>query len=140
MFETGETEEEEFASDDIPTSWWKPLCHDGDFEDVECSSKLMLLFSILNECNISGDKLLVFSQSLFALNVIEKFLGMIHENTQNPNSNAKLGAFHGHWKKNLDYFRLDGSTPMEDRKQLCDDFNDAENKQARYYDYQYSFD
>lgn len=92
----------------------------------------MLLFSILAECKACGDKLLVFSQSLFSLDVIEQFLAMIDENTQNPNPKAKLGGFSGSWKPGVDYFRLDGSTNIKTRDANCKKFNSDENLQARY--------
>lgn len=58
----------------------------------------MLLFSIIGECAGRGEKLLVFSQSLFTLNVIEEFLGMIADNTKQPNLSAKLSDFSGIWQ------------------------------------------
>lgn len=91
----------------------------------------MLLFSILANCCERGDKLLVFSQSLLTLNVIEKFLSLITENTRKPNPNAKLGGFSGEWIKGIDYFRLDGSTNIRTRTSYCNTFNDQKNTQAR---------
>lgn len=48
----------------VPTAsnenWWTTYCTDDDFENIDHSGKLMLLFSILDECSICGDKLLVF--------------------------------------------------------------------------------
>lgn len=79
----------------------------------------MLLFSILSECNACGDKLLVFSQSIGTLNVIEKFLSMITENTKNSQlGKSPFGRFTGEWTKGRDYFRLDGSTSTEIRKKI----------------------
>lgn len=108
------------------------LCPEEELNNIEHSSKLMLLFSILAECEACGDKLLVFSQSLFSLDVIENFLAMIDENTQNPNAEAKLGGFTGSWTRGLDYFRLDGSTNIETRNANCNNFNSEENSQARF--------
>lgn len=106
--------------------WWEPLCSAENFEDINCSGKL-----ILDECTKVGDKLLVFSQSLFNLNAIEKFLALITENTKNPNPTAQLGGFHGQWEKGVDYFRLDGSTNVQTRKAYCNTFNDVTNTKAR---------
>lgn len=114
-----------------PTEWWMPLCPEEELNNVEFSGKLMLLFSILAECEACGDKLLVFSQSLFSLDVIEHFLAMIDENTQSPNPEAKLGGFTGNWARGLDYFRLDGSTNIETRNANCINFNSEDNPQAR---------
>lgn len=107
------------------------LCPEEELNNVEHSSKLMILFSILAECEACGDKLLVFSQSLFSLDVIEHFLSMIDENTQNPNPDNKLAGFTGSWSRGLDYFRLDGSTNIETRNTNCSNFNSEENPRAR---------
>lgn len=109
------------------------ICPEEELNNIEYSSKLMLLFSILAECEACGDKLLVFSQSLFSLDVIEHFLAMIDENTQNPNPDAKLGGFTGSWTRGIDYFRLDGSTNIETRNANCNNFNSEENSQARLF-------
>lgn len=113
------------------SDWWKPLCSEEDFDNIECSGKLKLLFSILEECIACGDKLLVFSQSLRTLNVIEKFLALITENTKNSNPNAQLGGFEGQWEKGVNYFRLDGSTNIRTRESYCRTFNDEKNTKAR---------
>lgn len=107
------------------------LVPEDELNNVEHSGKLMLLFSLLAECEAIGDKLLVFSQSLFSLDVIEHFLSMIDDNTQNPNPEAKLGGFGGNWSKGIDYFRLDGSTNIETRNANCISFNSEDNLRAR---------
>lgn len=114
------------------SNWWTTYCSERDFENLECSGKLILLFSILAECSNCGDKLLVFSQSLSNLNLIEKFLSMITENTKNLNPSAQLGGFKGEWKKDTDYFRLDGNTDIRKRKLDCEKFNDDQNIQSRF--------
>lgn len=113
-------------------NWWDQLYSEEEFNDIKTSGKLVLFFSILAECGNCGDKLLVFSQRLSTLDVIEKFLSLINENTQNSSSTARLGGFTGQWKKGVDYFRLDGSTNVETREAQCNVFNDVENTQARY--------
>lgn len=109
--------------------WWKKLCPEEEHDNIECSGKLLLLFSILSDCCACGDKLLVFSQSLLTLDVIEKFLAMVTENKIQTNSNAQ---FSGQWLKGFDYFRLDGSTNIESRTSQCKMFNDVANKRARF--------
>lgn len=121
------------VKEENPTEWWMSLCGDDDLNNVEHSGKLMLLFSLLAECEAIGDKVLVFSQSLFSLDVIEHFLSMIDENTQNPNPELKLSGFSGSWSPGLDYFRLDGSTPIEMRNAACNEFNREENTRARLF-------
>lgn len=128
-----EEEPIEPIKEENPTEWWMQICPEEELNNIEYSSKLMLLFSILAECEACGDKLLVFSQSLFSLDVIEHFLAMIDENTQNPNPDAKLGGFSGSWTRGIDYFRLDGSTNIETRNANCNSFNSEENSQARLF-------
>ena len=72
---------------------------------------------------------LVFSQSLYSLDVIEHFLNHIDEQTQ-QNTEA---TFTGSWTQGQDYFRLDGSTPVEQRNSFCKHFNSASNPRARLF-------
>lgn len=110
------------------SNWWTQYCSDEDFF-VEHSGKLILLLSILDEWSQCGDKLLVFSQSLCNLDLIEKFLAMITENTKNLL--AHLGGFKGKWIRDINYFRLDGNTDVQKRQIDCEKFNDNPNVQAR---------
>lgn len=61
---------------------------------ISNSAKMEALFCILEESLKIGDRILLFSQSLFTLNLIEDFL---HQNVV-PGSEVK-------WAKNLNYFR-----------------------------------
>lgn len=72
----------------------------------------------------------MFSQSLYSLDVIEHFLNQIDEQTQLNGSCAK---FTGSWTLGQDYFRLDGSTPVEQRNAFCKHFNSASNPRARLF-------
>lgn len=40
-----------------PTEWWMQICPEEELDNIEHSSKLMLLMSILEECEAIGDKL-----------------------------------------------------------------------------------
>ena len=53
--------------------------------------------AILNECDSIGDKLLIFSRSLIALDYLEQCLTYWSEQS----SLSK-------WEKGVDYFRIDG--------------------------------
>lgn len=114
------------------SDWWDTFYSEDVFDDIESSAKMVLLFSILAECGSCGDKLLIFSQSLSTLNVIEKYLSLITQNTRNPNPMAKLAKFDGQWEPGVDYFRLDGSTNIGTRKAYCEMFNDSKNTRARF--------
>jgi transcriptional regulator ATRX len=113
-----------------PTEWWMQICPEEELNNLEHSSKLMLLMSILEQCEAIGDKLLVFSQSIYSLDVIEHFLNYIDEQTQNNAENVKFAAS---WSLGLDYFRLDGSTPVEQRNNACKIFNNRANTRARLF-------
>lgn len=77
---------------------------------------------------------LVFSQSLYSLDVIEHFLALVDENSQKDEEkrDAELEKYQGSWSLGLDYFRLDGSTAIENRNSACKVFNDESNHRARY--------
>ncbi|XP_067628188.1 helicase ARIP4 isoform X2 [Eurosta solidaginis] len=79
---------------------------------VENSPKMEILFCILNESVKLGDRVLLFSQSLLTLNLIETFLQMAYM----PDTNI-------HWVRGVSYFRLDGSTTSQERERLVNEFN-----------------
>lgn len=136
-----------------PTEWWMSMVPEDELDILKHSGKLMVLFSLLEECEQIGDKLLVFSQSLYSLDVIEHFLQKINECTQRLNRAKKsgiaydeddpeaddedeelkkLGGYKGLWTQGLDYFRLDGSTNIENRNTACKYFNREDTPRARY--------
>ena len=61
---------------------------------IENSAKMEVLFCILEESMTLGDRVLVFSQSLFTLNLIEDFL----QRTSLPGRQEK-------WARNWNYYR-----------------------------------
>lgn len=61
---------------------------------IEASSKMSLLFAIVEESVRIGDRVLLFSQSLFTLDLIEEFL---HRN--------KIPGKDENWCRNCDYYR-----------------------------------
>lgn len=62
--------------------------------DIEASAKMAILFCILEESMALGDRVLVFSQSLFTLNLVEDFL-------QKRNMPGKPEK----WARNWTYYR-----------------------------------
>lgn len=129
-----------------------PMVPEEELDVLKHSGKLMLLLSLIEECEQIGDKLLVFSQSLYSLDVIEHFLAKIDECTQRLNRAKKngitydeddpeaeeedeelnkLGGYKGQWTQGLDYFRLDGSTNIENRNIACKYFNKDDSPRAR---------
>ncbi|XP_023244975.1 uncharacterized protein LOC106640208 [Copidosoma floridanum] len=82
---------------------------------ITASAKMTLFFCILEEAISMGDRILTFSQSLFTLNLIEDFLA------KNP---FKLSdGQRESWMKNVNYYRLDGSTTALEREKLINEFN-----------------
>ncbi|XP_041981672.1 transcriptional regulator ATRX homolog isoform X3 [Aricia agestis] len=118
---------------DNPTEWWIKLVGDDELDDIRNSHKLVLLFDILRQCEAIGDKLLVFSQSLYSLDLIEHFLGKVDEATQEGRVDEKLNGYVGSWSPGVDYFRLDGSTSCENRSIWCKNFNREDNPRARLF-------
>lgn len=81
-----------------------------NYNPIDGSPKMQLFFLILEESMKLEDRLLVFSQSLGTLDVIENIL-------QNKTDNAIS------WKKNVNYYRMDGKTTGKQRNDLVNDFN-----------------
>lgn len=59
-------------------SWFSSLLSEEDAKVMEHSGKMVLLFEILRMAENIGDKVLVFSQSLISLDLIEDFLKASH--------------------------------------------------------------
>ncbi|KAM9728822.1 transcriptional regulator ATRX-like [Menidia menidia] len=107
--------------------WYKNLLSGSDITIMEHSGKMVLLFEILRMAEDHGDKVLVFSQSLISLNLIEKFLEAAHK------GRAGLSLKAGSWIKNVDYYRLDGSTNAMIRKKWAEKFNNTANGRGRLF-------
>lgn len=115
------------------SEWWMKMVPDDELNNIHNSPKLLILFELLRECAEIGDKILVFSQSLQSLDVIEHFLSMIDQKTQGDDIDGNIGEFRGSWQPNVDYFRLDGSRSVDNRESMCKIFNDKSNLRARLF-------
>uniref|UniRef100_A0A8C4HBH6 RAD54 like 2 n=1 Tax=Dicentrarchus labrax TaxID=13489 RepID=A0A8C4HBH6_DICLA len=111
------------ANQVITYEWAKDIMSNYQTGVLENSAKMLLLFHLIDESVRRRDKILVFSQSLSTLSVIEDFLskrpmptGIASSETQSQN-----------WVRNLNYYRLDGSTSASERERLINQFNDPEN-------------
>ncbi|GAB6021464.1 hypothetical protein CHUAL_004068 [Chamberlinius hualienensis] len=80
---------------------------------LENGLKMLLALHIIEQSCLVGDRLLLFSQSLFTLGLIEEFLSQLPV----PFSNGVR------WARNKNYFRLDGSTSACERERLVNEFN-----------------
>ncbi|XP_066143351.1 transcriptional regulator ATRX homolog [Euwallacea fornicatus] len=129
--ENGELSESD-KEEEEPKQWWDEYVNRQELDNINHSAKIFLLFQILKECEEIGDKVLVFSQSLYTLNCIEYFLARIHEATRDGDT-ERVGGHSGCWLLGLDYFRLDGSSSCDNRASWCDEFNDPERTRARLF-------
>jgi SNF2 family DNA or RNA helicase len=112
-----------------PVSNLKPL---DVLEMLELGPKIILFLELLIACSNSGDKVILFSQSIEALNLIEIIL-------KSENWGALIGAEershssfigshrskYSRWQKQMEYLRLDGSTSSKDRQIDIDKFNSS---------------
>jgi len=123
--------------------------------DIELSGKFLLLKFILDKCFEIGDKVLLFSRSLYTLNHIEKFLKnlqiqnekeyikqcearrqlreLLASNGDNDNVTNENIPEPIEWVRDRDYFRMDGQTEVTTRKRYAKAFNDTSNIRARLF-------
>ena len=88
--------------------WYDKLLTDEMENMIELSGKMLFLRELLVETKRLGEKVLVFSQSLLTLDIIEHFLCQEEFGSLTPD---------------LDYFRLDGATGAGDRATMTRSFN-----------------
>ncbi|XP_022086719.1 transcriptional regulator ATRX-like isoform X2 [Acanthaster planci] len=124
-----------------PTSkpkWFDEYLQEGDDTKIELSGKLVLLFEVLKHAESIGEKVLVFSQSLLSLDLIEDMLQSLEDKAQvereegSQDLSNQIGGI-GSWVKGEDYFRMDGSTNAAFRKAWATTFNDMKNYRARLF-------
>merc|ERR1712130_397349 len=120
-------------------AWWNQfLADDQELDDVMLGSKMILLMDILKECAMIGDKILVFSQSILSLDLIEEFLEKVHNNHEVENRKKKkkdaedLDSMDT-WVPGKDYYRMDGSTAADTRKIWCKYFNKTTSHRMRLF-------
>lgn len=80
---------------------------------LEASGKMMILMQILAACQEIGDRVIIFSQSIPTLDTIGDLITR-HNRKQRSHS------------KRLNYLRIDGSTPQQERFRQIGQFNDLE--------------
>ncbi|NWY05459.1 ARIP4 Helicase, partial [Nothoprocta ornata] len=113
---------QERANQVVTYEWAKDILCDYQTGVLENSPKMVLLFHLVEESVKLGDKILVFSQSLSTLSVIEEFLAK----RPMPSPPGSDGGIHN-WVRNISYYRLDGSTSASERERLINQFNDPSN-------------
>nr|XP_057921440.1 helicase ARIP4 [Doryrhamphus excisus] len=110
----------------ITYEWAKEIMSNYRVGVLQNSAKMVLLFHLIDESVRRGDKMLVFSQSLSTLTVIEDFLSK----RPVPSDVASADSHNPNWVRNLNYYRLDGSTSASERERLINQFNDPENNKS----------
>lgn len=107
----------------ITYEWAKDIMSNYQTGVLEKSAKMPLLLCMIDESVRRRDKLLVFSQSLSTLTLIEDFLSQrpMPTDITSPESRSQT------WIRNINYYRLDGSTSATERERLINQFNDPEN-------------
>ncbi|XP_077465495.1 transcriptional regulator ATRX-like isoform X1 [Stigmatopora argus] len=111
--------------------WHKEFVSETDAEILEHSGKITILFEILRMAEEAQDKVLVFSQSLISLDLIEDFLQLSCRAEDDEKVSPYKGD--GKWYRNIDYYRLDGSTNATTRKKWAEEFNDPSNTRGRLF-------
>ena len=99
-----------------PPPWFDDVLTEDTVNALELSGKFLFLVQLLEEAEKLREKVLVFSQSLLTLNLIEEFL-----------SKEEYGG----WTPGLDYFRMDGSTKSDIRSSNVTEFNRVKNNRYR---------
>ncbi|XP_029296954.1 transcriptional regulator ATRX isoform X2 [Cottoperca gobio] len=111
--------------------WHKEFVVEADAEILAHSGKMTLLFEILRMAEEVDEKVLVFSQSLISLDLIEDFLELSCRAKDEDKVSPYKGD--GKWFRNIDYYRLDGSTNAITRKKWAEEFNDTSNIRGRLF-------
>lgn len=95
---------------------------------VEAGHKLQLFLEIAKACVLAGEKLLVFSQHLATLDLIEATLAK-----QMVPTASKTRAKRRPWTPRRSYYRIDGSVGGADRQTLINSFNDPKNTKTHLF-------
>ncbi|KAM6927755.1 helicase ARIP4 [Xenentodon cancila] len=114
------------ANQVITYEWAKDIMSNYKTGVLENSAKMVLLFHLIDESVKMGDKILIFSQSLSTLSVIEDFLSK----RPVPQGFTSTDGQNQNWVRNIHYYRLDGSTSASERERLINQFNDPENNKT----------
>ncbi|XP_068109083.1 helicase ARIP4 [Hyperolius riggenbachi] len=115
---------QEKANQVVTYEWANDILADYQPGVLQNSPKMVLLFHLIEESMKLGDKILVFSQSLSTLSIIEEFLAK----RPMPRRPGSEDQEYRTWVRNLNYYRLDGSTSASERERLINQFNDPSNE------------
>lgn len=102
-------------------------------EGYQNSLKIVILFEILRMAEDKKEKVLVFSQSLISLNLIEEMLRYAPAPNTDVDRESSDSEKPSRWYKNVDYFRMDGSTQGQYRQRWINAFNDENDTRSRLF-------
>lgn len=100
-------------------TWAEPIVANYKPGLLQNGLKMLLFFEIVEQTIKKGDRLLVFSHSLFTLDIIEKFLSQ----RSVPKTENQTDSRTEKWSKGNNYYRIDGSTSANEREKLINSFN-----------------
>ncbi|XP_035383362.1 transcriptional regulator ATRX-like isoform X2 [Electrophorus electricus] len=127
----GHTDEGRSVFGGPPLGWYRQFVSDADACVLEHSEKLVLLMEILHCAEQLREKVLVFSQSLVSLDLIETFLDLANKAKRDGKKSLYKGTMS--WVRDKDYYRLDGSTSATARKKWAQEFNNFRNTRGRLF-------
>ena len=110
ILKSGDKDEElesELLKEKLTYDWAKPLFRGYEANDIMNSNKMEILFKIIATAERLNDKMVVFSQWVFTLDLIEHFLKSVKG-----------------WRRGRNYVRFDGQTKQTERNSMIKDFND----------------
>nr|XP_026695558.1 transcriptional regulator ATRX isoform X2 [Ciona intestinalis] len=115
--------------------WYSSIVGKDVADDQNAGGKLAVLFEILRLAHECDDKILVFSQSLLSLDLIEEMLALSTVKVLSQLEDGKISTEidYRKWYKNLDYFRMDGSSLGKSRQRWINEFNDETDRRARLF-------
>jgi len=116
----------------LPSSDWFSAIVDSYKDltnEIELSGKMVVLISILKSCALVEDKILIFSQFLTSLDLIEEVLLLLDKeaemkaNDELFSSASSTSPEQQRWRKYVEFYRIDGNTHPDARQYACDTFN-----------------
>lgn len=123
--------------DEISSFWWKlndPSLSTAAREEfttlkpkdlLRMSHKMFTALALLALCVEKQEKVLIFSQSLYALNLIEMFIMQHRWGAMVGVADEDMSRY-SRWSPGYDFLRIDGS--VQKRQELIDQFNDSKRK------------
>ena len=111
-----------FTSGSSSLSFADPVLKDHVLGIMKNSAKMVVLFDILHECVLLGDRVTIFSQSLTTLDIISELIYEHNEAIYAKNLSPKETQKETQYR----FLRIDGSVAQIERFRLIQEFNDPE--------------